>query len=229
MIRVLVVHEHCLVGHCIGAALTQTPGIYVSGYATPETVFVMVAEHDCDIVLLSSRLPDSATVRISRRLRNQCTAVKVLVIDLFAARPLILTYLEEGVSGYITEQESFQNLVDKLHGLMRDEFPLPPSIAAGLITRLAVLKQRVDAQGMRAVTDRQHLWQSLTEREQDVLKLLVHDFENSRIATMLCIQPGTVKHHVHNILRKLGVNNRNEATLIAKQFMKFEIFNSESS
>lgn len=220
MIRVLVVHEHCLIGQSIGAALAEIPGICIVGYATTiETTLTLLQEQACDVILISSRLPDNATFQLSRTVRNQGVPIKVLVTDLIDTKSLILTFLEEGAAGYIHEQEPLQSVVDKLHNLVCDEFPLPPTIAAGLISRLIVLKQSLDYYGAGLKKQEQCSSISLTEREQEVLKLLMLEFNTQRIATTLFIQPGTVKHHVHSIFRKLYVKNRKEAVLVAKRFI----------
>lgn len=218
MIRVLVVHEHRLVGDLIATALQDRAGIIISGYAaTVEAALDFLDTCHCDVVLASVTLPDNAALRLARIVSSKNYAVKVLVTDMINSKAAILHCIEEGAAGYVYENESLTNLAEKIRALAKDEFPIPPPIAAGLIARINELKRISDADSIHQLTNRRSQCEELTAREREVLHLMALGSSNQEIAEALVIEVGTVKNHVHNIFRKLDIQSREHATFFAQQ------------
>lgn len=219
MIRVLIVHEHRLIGDIIAAILQNKPGISVVGYAATIDIATDFLECGlCDVVLASITLPDNAALRIARLVTNYQYPVKVLVTDLINSKAAILHCIEEGAAGYVYEHESLESLVEKIQALHKNEFPIPPPIAAGLIARINELRRLADAESIYQMTSRRRQCEELTAREREVLNLMALGSSNQEIAESLIIEVGTVKNHVHNIFRKLDIQNREHAIFFAQQF-----------
>lgn len=218
MIRVLVVHEHRLVGDLIATVLQDKAGITISGYAaTVEAALDFLDTCHCDVVLASVTLPENAALRLARIVNNRSYTAKVLVIDMINSKAAILHCIEEGAAGYVYENESLTNLAEKIRALAKDEFPVPPPIAAGLIARINELKRMSDAESIHQLTNRRSQCEELTAREREVLNLMALGSSNQEIAEALVIEVGTVKNHVHNIFRKLDIQSREHATFFAQQ------------
>lgn len=218
MIRVFIVHEHRLVGDLIATALQDKSNIIIIGYAaTVEATLDFLETCQCDIVLASVTLPDNAALRLARILMHKSHAAKVLVTDMINSKAAILHCIEEGAAGYVYEDESLTTLAEKIRALAKDEFPIPPPIAAGLIARINELKRMSDTENIHQITNRRNQCEELTAREREVLHLMALGHSNQEIAEALVIEVGTVKNHVHNIFRKLDIQSREHATFFAQQ------------
>lgn len=210
MIRLLVVHETRVLCKVIMAALRQESDIQTVGSATTEDEAVSQAGM-CDMILVCATLPDGGALSLTRNIRKSGTAVKVLVMGLPESEEAILQYIEAGADGYVLQDDSMHELLKNIRAIHRGEALVSPQMVAALMTRLANLaelqaERDLDASRLAA----------LTPREREVLRLLGQGFSNQEISDNLTIEMGTVKNHVHNILQKLGLNNRWEATPYAE-------------
>lgn len=218
MIRVLMVHEHRLVGDIITAALRDEAEITVIGYAASvDAALDFVEGWQCDVVVASITLADNGALRIARTIVSHSYPAKVLITDLINSKTAILHCIEEGAAGYVYEDEPLNNLVEKIQLLHKNEFPVPPPIAAGLIARINELKRLANTKTMQHPSTRRSQCEELTAREREVLSLMAEGCSNQEIAELLVIEVGTVKNHVHNIFRKLDIQNRDHAIFFAQQ------------
>ena len=119
----------------------------------------------------------------------------------------MLDYIEAGATGYVLKESSLDDLLTAIRVAYSGKATVSPDIAAALIQRVSEFAQAF-AQARVAPPESV----SLTTREFEVLELLSHGLSNQEIAQQLFIEVGTVKNHVHSILNKLGVTNRENAT-----------------
>lgn len=213
-----MVHEHRLVGDIITAALRDKAEIKVIGYAASVKAALHFLEGwQCDVVLASITLADNGALRIARTIAGSNYPMKVLVTDLINSKAAILHCIEEGAAGYVYEDEPLDNLIEKIRLLHKNEFPVPPPIAAGLIARINELKRLASTETMHQLSNRRGQCEELTAREREVLSLMANGCSNQEIAELLVIEVGTVKNHVHNIFRKLDIQSRDHAVFFAQQ------------
>jgi two-component system nitrate/nitrite response regulator NarL len=133
--------------------------------------------------------------------------LSVVVIELPNDTKTLIDCIEAGARGYTLRGATAADLSETILAVLRGEAPCSPQLAAQLFSRLAHYHQH-------QVAATQNL---LTERELEVLALLVKEYSNKAIAATLCIEVRTVKHHVHNILDKLQLHSRWEASHYAVQ------------
>lgn len=203
MIRVLVVNEIRLTCNVIAAVLEEEPDIDVIGLATTvEEALDQISR--CDVVLVSTGLPDGAALELTQAITETKSSVKVLALGLAESEAEILHYVETGADGYVLKDDSIDELLRQTRAVQDGEALVSPDIAAALMSRVAELAQFADTKEGDRVTD-------LTPREREVLELIGQDFSNQEIADHLVIEVGTVKNHVHSILQKLNVNSRLDA------------------
>lgn len=117
-----------------------------------------------------------------------------------------MRWVEAGVQGYVDNESSVDDLIRSVRSAHRGEAHISPQVAGALMRRLAEFASRFEDLEPEPAN-----LAELTPREMEVLQLLVCDFSNQEIADHLVLEVGTVKNHVHNILGKLEVNNRQEA------------------
>jgi DNA-binding NarL/FixJ family response regulator len=205
MIRVLVVNSIQLIGNVITAVLRGEPDMEVVGCVT--TVEDALAQApNSDIVLLSTRLPEGGAIRITQALAESGLPVKVLMLGLAESEAEILRYVEAGAAGYVLQDESVEDLLAKVRAAYQGLAHISPEIAAALMERVAELARLAGKpEGETSELD------DLTQREREILTLIGQGLSNQEIAQKLVIEIGTVKNHVHSILRKLNVSSRHDA------------------
>jgi two-component system, NarL family, nitrate/nitrite response regulator NarL len=146
-------------------------------------------------------LPLREGLLATKRLRQQKSPAKVLLLGVPETAGPVIACAEAGVAGYLPDDSSFDDLVAAIESVACGETLCPPRVVASLFSRLAALAARRLPTGPR----------QLTRREMQVLDLIEQGLSNKEIAQYLCIELQTVKNHVHNILRKLDVHRRDEA------------------
>jgi DNA-binding NarL/FixJ family response regulator len=205
MIRVLVVDEERLMCAVMASVLDGEPDLSVVGSAvTPDEAL----EHadTCDIVLVSTSLPDNGALLVTRAIADGELPTKALVFGLGESEPEILTYIEAGAAGYVLKEASVEDLVENIRAVADGQALVSPVIARSLMERVADLVRICDDLGITVGGIAE-----LTRRETEVLELIAEGKTNQEIADEMIIELGTVKNHVHNLLKKLNVSNRAEA------------------
>jgi len=191
----------------VSAALEDEEDIQVVGTATTvDEGLRKIAQHQVDVILISTRLPDNGAIRLTRSIVDESETVQVLAFGVIDSRERVLQYIEAGAVGYVLKDDSLEDLLAAIRAAEKGKALVSPKIAAALIERvgeLARLFSDVDPELIGSG--------SLTEREMEVLELIGKDLTNQEIADRLVIEVGTVKNHVHNILKKLNVSSREDA------------------
>ena len=205
MIRVLIVNEIQLIGQAIATVLADEPDIDVTGCVGSGPEALRLAA-ESDVVLISPRLPENGALALTRTLAERFPSLKILAMGLVESRAWVLEYVEAGADGYVARDDSIEDLLRRMRAAHKDQAMVSPEIAAALmdrVARYAKLFDEVEA-GLYEEAD-------LTPRERETLELIGEGLTNQEIADRLVIEVGTVKNHVHSILTKLGVSNRDDA------------------
>jgi DNA-binding NarL/FixJ family response regulator len=207
LIRVFVVHEFRLMCNIICAALNDEPPIQIVGFDTTfEQALAHIPGEAIDVVLLSSRLPGHGTLKLTKALTQIAPSVKILVLGIAETKEKVLRYIESGATGYVHRDNSVEDLVAAIGAAYNGRAFISPEIAAALIERISNLARRFSRVGSTLPDTIK-----LTTRQLEILELLEQNLSNKEIADRLVIEVGTVKNHIHHILSKLGVTNREDA------------------
>jgi RNA polymerase sigma factor (sigma-70 family) len=207
MIHVLVVHQTALISSLIASVLSEEPDInVVSQVTTLDEALSILEKGGCNMVLVAATLPDNGAMKLTESLAQARPNIKVLVIGLPESKNAILQYVAAGAAGYVLQDVSVEALLDNVRAVYEDKAIISPVIAAALMSRVAELA-RISSQSELDMT----ACEELTPRERDVLDHIGKGYTNQEIAEQLFIEVGTVKNHVHNILKKLAVSSRQEA------------------
>ena len=201
-IRVLVVDDHPVVRQGLIAILGYEPDIEVVGDAADgEQAVRLILERRPDVVLLDLRLPKLDGVEVMRQVRAQAPQVRFLVLTTYDTDEYIGPALAAGAQGYLLKDALPDELARGVRAVMRGAAALEPAVAARLLERMA--------EGERG--------DELSERELEVLRLLVAGASNKSIAAQLGLSENTIKTHISRIFAKLGVQSRAEAVAVALQ------------
>lgn len=207
MIKILIVHPTRLISSLLAAVLREEEDIFVSGQAqTVAEALFQLAAAPCHIALVAANLPDDGALRLTEQITAAHPEVKVLVFGLPKAEQVILQYVMAGAAGYVLQEVPIERLFANIRAAHEDKALVSPDIAAAFMRQLAEMAHvsagtSLNPDGLA----------ELTPREVEVLALIGDGLTNQEIADQLVIELGTVKNHVHNILRKLDVRSREEA------------------
>ncbi len=214
-IKMLLVIETRLIGNIFASALQDEPDISVTGCATTmEEALETMEETHVDVVLISVKLPGQSALELTRAILSLAPSTRVLALGLSDDKEDVLKYIEAGVAGYILKDSSFSDLIDSVRSIQRGEAQISPRVAGAVLQRLSNL-----ARAFSTVEDSLAEEVRLTPREVEVLQCIDEGLTNQEIAARLLLEVGTVKNHVHNILEKLNVSNR-EAAASYLRFIK---------
>ncbi len=207
MIRVLVVHQTHLISSIIANVLDEEDDIEVIGQASSAEEALKVLENEsCEMVLVAATLPDNGALEITEAIADSGTSTKVLVIGLPHSKNAILQYVAAGAAGYVLQEVSTEKLLEHIRATYDGKAIISPDIAAALMSHINELAQISTQTNIDPSA-----YAQLTPREREVLELIGNEMSNQQIADKLFIEVGTVKNHVHNILKKLDVSSRHEA------------------
>lgn len=204
-IGVLIASETQLVSNMLVSLLDDEPDIEVVDTAT-DMEGVLNTTHDYEMLLVSASLPNNGAMRIVEKLSASKDHTKIIVLGMTESKSQILKYIEAGADGYVLKEHSVEELIERIRITAEDKAVVSPAVADAMMDRLAKLSQLFSE--VEEVIDDPI---DLTPREREVLELIGDDLTNKEIAQELHIELGTVKNHVHSILQKLDVKNREEA------------------
>lgn len=159
-----------------------------------------------DVVLMSMLTQGNLT--LLRAIREGCPSTKVIAVGISEEdESAIIACAEAGVAGYHLRTESLDDLIALITKVVEGKATCSPKVSAILLRRLSMLAAQRQPGGKEI---------SLTARELQIVRMLELGMSNREIADSLCIALHTVKNHVHNVLRKLGVSNRLEAAAASR-------------
>jgi two-component system NarL family response regulator len=207
-IKVLLVIEVPLIGNIFASVLADEPDMEViASAASLQAALESLQEREVDIVVVSVGLPEQGALALTRKIVEQAPAMKVLVLGLSEEEQhSTLRYIEAGAAGYIRKDSSLREFLECIRLAQRGEAQVSTKIAGAMIERLSSL-----ARMFSAVEQKMDKEARLTSRELQVLQFIGQGLTNQEIASRLVLEVGTVKNHVHSILEKLHVSNRDEA------------------
>jgi NarL family two-component system response regulator LiaR len=202
-IRVMLVDDHAVVRSGLGAFLLAFDDLELVAEAGSGEEAVRLCERvRPDVVLMDLVMPGMDGAAATRAIRERCPDIQVIALTSFKEKDLVEGALQAGAIGYLLKNVSADELTDAIRAAHAGRSTLAPEAAQVLI------------QATREPPAPGH---DLTEREREVLALMVEGLSNPEIAERMVVSRSTVKFHVSNILSKLGVTGRTEAVSLALQ------------
>jgi len=207
-IRLLIVDDQALFREGLRTLLSVQPGLEVVGEAgNGEEALRQAAALHPDVILMDLQMPVMDGASATRQLKSRQPSAKVIVLTTFDDEENVFEGLRAGAVGYLLKDTPSARLVEAIRLAARGESFLEPSVAAKVVSEFARLSPR----------PAEELAEPLSEREIEVLRLVAAGASNREIASRLVIAEGTVKNHLTSILAKLGVSDRTEAAVKARE------------
>lgn len=203
-IRVVLVDDHPPVRDGVKLALQRDKDIIISGEAeTVEELREILRDSDIDVVVLDISLPDGSGVELTIQLREQYPLLKIIILSMYSRSDYVLEAVSNGVSGYMTKETTPVRLIDGIKQVLRGEYFFDQ-------VTLEVIIQKALEHPQRFYDVQDNDYESLTAREQEIMRLVAEGLSVKKIAQSLYISYRTVENHRTSIFRKLKVKNAAE-------------------
>jgi two-component system response regulator DevR len=202
-VRIMIVDDHEVVRLGLSNLLARRPGWQVVAEAGTVADSIRLAdEYEPDVIVMDIRLSDGSGIDACREIVKTHPQIKVIMLTSFAEDDLLFDAISAGAVGYVLKQVGNDDLVRAIETVARGDALLDPSVTSQVLAKL------------RNAT-RSEAFISLTDQELRVLSLITEGKTNKEIAASLYLGEGTVRNYVSNILDKLSLSNRAEATAYA--------------
>ena len=200
-IRVMLVDDHTMVRRGLATFLKVYDDLQLTGEAeSGEAALQLCAEVLPDVILMDMVMPHMDGAATTRAIRQQFPQVQVIALTSYKEGDLVKNALEAGAIGYLLKDVSADELAGAIRAAHAGRATLSPEAAQALVETTNL----PPTPGLK-----------LTERERQVLILMIEGLNNVQIAGRLSVSPSTIKSHVSNILSKFGVASRTEAVTLA--------------
>jgi DNA-binding NarL/FixJ family response regulator len=223
--RVVVIEDHDLTRTVLQMSLERTGCIQVVGKAaTAMEGLALLTEHKPDVAIVDVGLPDLDGIDVTRHIKTNpglCDVTKVLILTSRDNEATVLAAFAAGADSYCMKDAAIQTLTDAIQITADGNSWIDPAIAGIVLQRARQAEQSVNAMNLQGdgviifSGDSSIEDSTLTERELEVLQLIVDGLSNAAIAEQLYISIGTVKTHVRHILNKLCADDRTQAAVRA--------------
>jgi len=205
---ILVIDDHVLFRDGLISLFQSTPDFYVVDQAGTVSEGVEKAfHHRPDIVLMDFSLPDGTGLDATRAILDEIPNCKIVFLTVFETDENLLKAIQLGAKGYMLKNISSSSLLASLRALSNGEI----AMSRKMMSRIVEYSRALPVQPADDVLAK------LSRRELEILSALQDGASNTQIARQLYLSENTVKHHIHSILEKLGVENRHQAGVVAKR------------
>jgi NarL family two-component system response regulator LiaR len=201
-IRIMLVDDHSVVRSGLSAFLSVNPDLELVGEAeNGEQAVARAGILKPDVILMDLMMPIMDGVAATSAIKKKYPEIQIIVLTSFQEDELVRNAMKAGAVGYLMKNVTARELAAAIQAAKQGKITLSSEAAQALV---------------RATQQAQETG-SLTEREREVLKLMVEGLNNAEIAERLVVSLSTIKFHISNILMKLGVDNRVAAVTMAIQ------------
>ena len=209
-IRVMLAEDDSLLRNTLGELLQLDPDLaLVSSVPNGEQAVAEAHILKPDVILMDIEMPRLNGIEATRRIREKLPEIEVVILTKFGDDEKVFAAIKAGALGYLLKDAGLEEIRRAVIAAKNREGVLSPVLVSKVLSEFNRLTQ--------VATKNRELFAELSRREVEVLELLATGMKNAAIADKLCLSEKTVKTHVGSILRKLHVNDRTEAALVAQE------------
>jgi len=205
--RIVIAEDHTILRDGLRSLLESRGNFEVVGEAADGMEAIRrINELAPDLVLLDLNMPKMGGISVIKEIKNQSHETKILALTMYKDEEFILETFKSGVNGYCIKSSSSEELLMAIRAVLAGKKYVSPEISD------KVLEGYIEG---RKTIKKKSSWDTLTQREREVLKLVGEDYQNKEIADYLCISPKTVEKHRANIMQKLDLHSASALTAVA--------------
>jgi DNA-binding NarL/FixJ family response regulator len=200
-IRILIADDHAIVRDGVRALLVAAGDFDVVGEASDgQEAIDLAVSLEPDLILMDIAMPGLGGLEATLEIRKRVPRAKIIVLSQYGDAEYVRRFVKAGVSGYVLKNAAGADLVAAVRAVLRGGLVLDPEIA----------RDALGGPGTPAGADVPDAYDTLTDREKQVLKLVAEGHSNKEVAEMLSISVKTAMSHREHVMTKLGVHNRTE-------------------
>jgi two-component system response regulator NreC len=205
--RIVIAEDHTILREGLRSLLSSNPSFEIVGEAGDGREAIRCAEKfKPDLILTDLSMPRMNGMEAIKEIKRESPATKVLVLTVHKAEEYILATFQAGADGYILKDSTHSELMMAVKKVLSGKRYISPEISdkviEGYLEGKKTLKSRTS-------------WETLTQREREILKLIAEGYRNKEIANDLCISVKTVEKHRANLMEKLDLHNIQALTTFA--------------
>ena len=205
-VRLMLVDDHEVVRLGLKSLIQRFPKVDIVAEAGSESEAVEQAKkHRPDVILMDIRLDGGSGIEATRQICAEMPDIKVIMLTSYADQDLLFEAIRAGAVGYILKQVGTGELLRTIEAASKGESVLDPALTPTLFNAVRSSMQKEDFA----------VFNGLTKQELQVLSSMMEGHTNKQIAESMYLSHGTVRNYVSNVLGKIGVTNRSEATAFA--------------
>jgi len=208
-LRIVLAEDHTILREGLRALLSADPNFEIIGEAQNGREAVRCVEKlEPDLLLMDLSMPRMSGMDAIREIKKRYPEIKIIALTVHKTEEYLLTTLKAGADGYVLKDATHEELVMAIKSVMGGKSYLSPGVSEKVI--VGYLDGR---ESNRTASP----WETLSQREREVLKLIAEGFKNKEIAEDLCISLKTVEKHRANLMKKLDLHNAAALTVYAVQ------------
>jgi two-component system, NarL family, response regulator NreC len=205
--RIVIAEDHTILREGLRALLSSNPDFEIVGEAEDGQGAIRFAEKlRPDLVLMDLSMPRMNGMDATKEIKKRSPGTRLLVLTVHKAEEYILAALQAGADGYVLKDATHAELEMAIHSVLEGKHYISPGISEKLIEGYLEGKR-----GTRSASS----WDSLTQREREIIKLIAEGYKNKEIGNLLCISVKTVEKHRANLMKKLDLHNIQTLTALA--------------
>ncbi|CAB1085345.1 Two-component transcriptional response regulator, NarL/FixJ family [Olavius algarvensis Delta 1 endosymbiont] len=206
-LSIVLADDHTILRQGLRALLTADPSFEVVGEASDGREAVRCVEKlGPDLLLMDLSMPRMSGMDAIREIKRRYPETKIIALTVHKTEEYLLTTLQAGADGFVLKDATHDELIMAINNVMRGKSYLSPGVSERVIE--GYLQGRQSTHALSS-------WESLSQREREVLKLIAEGYKNKEIAEDLCISLKTVEKHRANLMKKLDLHNAAALTVYA--------------
>jgi DNA-binding NarL/FixJ family response regulator len=199
--RILIADDHAIVRDGVKALLSLADDLEVVGEAAGgQEAIDLAVQLEPDLILMDIAMPGLGGLEATLEVRKRVPRARIIVLSQYGEPEYVRRFLKAGVSGYVLKKAAGAELISAIRAVLR----------GGLVLDPAVARDAVAEAGAPAAADAPDEYETLTDREKQVLKLVAEGRSNKEVAALLNISVKTAMSHREHIMLKLHLHNRTE-------------------
>lgn len=205
--RIFIAEDHTILREGLRVLLSATPEFEIVGEAADGLEAIQGIEKHCpDLILIDLSMPRMDGIESIKEIKKRQPATKIIALTVHKTEEYVLATLKAGADGYILKDSTHGDLVTAIKSVINGKRYLSPGISKLVIEGYLEGKETIKTKSS---------WETLTQRERGILKLIGEGYKNKEIADFLCISPKTVEKHRSNLMSKLNLHSTSALTAFA--------------
>ncbi len=205
--RIFIAEDHTILREGLKVLLSGNPDFEIVGEAADGLEAISgIEKFSPDLILIDLSMPRMDGIESIREIKKRQSATKIIALTVHKTEEYVLATLKAGADGYILKDSTHGDLIVAIKSVLNGKRYLSPGISKLVIEGYLEGKETLKTKSS---------WETLTQRERGILKLIGEGYKNKQIADFLCISPKTVEKHRSNLMSKLNLHSTSALTAFA--------------